>query len=233
MQDIMEHANRLISSLSRECASAILSQARTVTLPHREALYLADQEMQSVFFLTSGAASVVVAADDGGTAEIDMIGREGLVGGSQLLGREKPVSGGFMQVSGAGLRVPIAEMRRLVNEVPEIRLRVMQAVLQQTLSISQIAGCNRLHSAEERLSRWLLTASDRAGSLQLDLTQEFLSEMLGTRRTTVALVAGALQRSGMIELRRGQVSIIDRDALRSAACGCYEVTRGLVDRLYQ
>ena len=203
-----------------------------MNLPRRETLYRADEETSSVFFLTSGAASLVVSAEDGSTAEIDMVGREGMIGALQMIGRESPISLSFMQVSGAGLRVPMAEMRRLFHEVPEIRTRVLQVVQQQTLSISQIAGCNRLHSAEQRLARWLLTAGDRAVTDRLDLTQEFLSEMLGTRRTTVALVAGGLQRSGLIELRRGQVSIVDRERLTAIACSCYQVTRGLAERLF-
>jgi CRP-like cAMP-binding protein len=103
----------------------------------------------------------------------------------------------------------------------------------QMLMLEQIAGCNKLHQATERLARWLLTAADRLNSDAVNLTQEAISQMLGTRRTTVALVAGTLQRSGIIGYRRGLVKILDRQALIDAACDCYGITSKLVSNLYR
>jgi DNA-binding MarR family transcriptional regulator len=106
-------------------------------------------------------------------------------------------------------------------------------VQEQALTIGQIAACNRLHEAEERLARWLLMARDRTQSDVLNITQEFLAEMLGARRTTVTMVAGALQRSGFIEYRRGHVRILDRINLEAASCDCYKVIKRLYHGLYK
>ena len=114
----------------------------------------------------------------------------------------------------------------------EIRDRTLEFVQEQAVSLSQLAGCNRLHESEERLSRWLLMAQDRTGTDVLDFTQEFLGMMLGSRRTTVTLIAGVLQRSGLIEYRRGRVTILDREGLEATACDCYKITKELYRGLY-
>jgi DNA-binding MarR family transcriptional regulator len=111
--------------------------------------------------------------------------------------------------------------------------RILEMTQEQALSMSQIAACNRLHEAEERLARWLLMAQDRTQSEVLPFTQEFLAEMLGSQRTTVTVIAGALQRSGLIEYTRGHVRILNREELESAACDCYKIIRNLQNNLYK
>jgi CRP-like cAMP-binding protein len=138
-----------------------------------------------------------------------------------------------MQMQGAGLKISLSDLRAAFESSEEIRDRVLEAVQEQALTIGQIAACNRLHEAEERLARWLLMARDRTQSDVLDITQEFLAVMLGARRTTVTMVAGALQRSGLIEYRRGRVKILDSENLEAAACECYKVTKHLYDWLYK
>ena len=125
------------------------------------------------------------------------------------------------------------EMRKLFAESTELRNCILESVQQQSLTLNQIAACNKLHHASERLARWLLTASDYTESDTVHLTQESLAAMLGTRRTTVALVAGSLQRSGLIRYRRGVVEILDREALTEAACNCYGIAARLVNQLYR
>jgi CRP-like cAMP-binding protein len=226
-------ANRLMEALSPEARKVLLSVARHVELPQHTSLYDADRRPAAVHFLTSGVASMVMSLSNGGSAEIGMIGTEGIVGGFSLLGAQVPVSACIMQVGGTGYRVPLQEMRRIFIESDETRGLLLQALQQQMLTLCQIAGCNKLHQATERLARWLLTAADRLDSDILGLTQESLSQMLGTRRTTVALVAGELRDKGAIRYRRGQVQIVNREALTHIACDCYAVTRRLVDNLYQ
>lgn len=228
----MPHTNRLLAALTPAAQAQVLSLARMIDLPQETLLAQSDEQSSHVHFLTSGVASFVVSAKDGGSAEIGMIGNEGMVGSVSLLGSYAPVSHCLMQMDGAGYRVSVSDMRRLFEGSGEIRQRVLQSMQQQMLTVSQIAACNRLHNATERLSRWLLTASDRIGSDTVSLTQESLSQMLGTRRTTVALVAGALQRSGLIRYQRGNVNIVNRDGLTDAACDCYTITRKMVDNLY-
>lgn len=224
--------NVLIEALSPELRNRVLSAARMVDLPQGTVLYAVGEPCQFAHFLTAGVASVVVSGSDGSSAEVGMIGAEGVAGAHALLGPRPPLSQCFMQVAGSGLRVPIAELRRLFLESEELRARILEALQVQMLMLDQIAGCNKLHQASERLARWLLTAADRVNSETVCLTQEAISQMLGTRRTTVALVAGTLQRAGMIGYRRGLVRILDRQALTEAACDCYGITRKLIDNLY-
>jgi CRP-like cAMP-binding protein len=126
-----------------------------------------------------------------------------------------------------------ASLRHAFQTSPEIHSRILEFVQSQSLSLAQVAGCHRFHEAEERLARWLLMAQDRTQSDSLNLTQEFLGMMLGARRTTVTMIAGAMQRSGLIEYHRGTVSIPNRDNLIAAACDCYPIVRDLFDGLYR
>ena len=185
-----------------------------------------------VYFLLRGAVSLVVHMSEGGSAEVGMIGREGLVGGDALLGPAPSAVDAIVQIAGAGLRVPLKIMEAYFHDHEELRTRVLQFQQSQINISGQISACNKLHEAEARLARWLLTAADRSDSDVLSLTQEYLAQMLGSQRTTVALVAGVLQRSGLIDYRRGMVKITNREGLMEAACTCYAITRDISDRLY-
>ncbi len=223
----------MIDALSAESRGKLLSCGSHLDLPQSTILFQPHVPADYVHFLTSGVASEVVTVAKGDTAEVNMQGSEGAIGVLDLLGNLPPVVQCLMQTNGSAIRVALDDMKRLFGESAEIRGRILESVQQQTLTVNQIAACNRLHLASERLARWLLTASDRVGSDTLGLTQEAVSAMLGTRRTTVALAAGALQRSGMIRYRRGIVKILDRQALTDAACECYRVAGRLVEGLYQ
>jgi CRP-like cAMP-binding protein len=170
---------------------------------------------------------------DGATAEVSFIGREGVVGAFHLLGRAEVPTNCFVQMEGAALRISTAHLKEAFESSEEVRERVLEAVQEQALTIGQISACNRLHESQERLARWLLMAQDRTQTDVLNITQEFLAEMLGARRTTVTMVASALQRSGLIEYRRGQVKILDRTNLEAAACDCYKVIKRVYDSLYR
>jgi CRP-like cAMP-binding protein len=195
-------------------------------------MYTPEELPQYAYFLTSGVASVVAETEDGGTAEVGLIGREGLTGSIHLLGPALVQTNCFMQIAGAGLRIPYSDLQLSFRTSPETHDRALELVQQQALTLAQIAGCHRLHEAEERLARWLLMAQDRVQSDVLHLTQEFLGMMLGARRTTVTMVAGAMQRSGLIEYSRGRVTVLSRENLEAAACDCYQVTKTLYDNLY-
>jgi CRP-like cAMP-binding protein len=224
--------NRFLDALSPESRRQILLESADVVLPIRTSLYHPEQIPQYVYFMTSGVASVVAETVDGGTAEVGLIGPEGFSGSLHLLGPAIVSTNCFTQIAGTGIRVPFIRVQRLFRSSPDFHERTLEFVQQQSLALAQIAGCHRLHEAEERLARWLLMAQDRTNSDVLTLTQEFLGMMLGARRTTVTMVAGAMQRSGLIEYRRGQVTILNRDNLEAAACDCYIVVKTLYDRLY-
>ena len=228
-----ENSNLFLSSLSPESRKQLSSHATGVPLPLRTPLYEAEQTPAYAYFLTSGIASVVTTMVDGGTAEVSLIGSEGIVGCVHLLGPAPVSTRCFIQLEGTGLRIPLVELRKAFRSCEEIRRRVLEFVQEQTVSVSQLAGCQRLHEAEERLARWLLTAQDRTQSEQLNFTQEFLAMMLGAQRTTVTMVAGAMQRSGLIEYHRGTVKILDRENLEAAACDCYRITKQLYLNLYK
>lgn len=228
-----DHTNLLLASLSSESRDLLMSKAVAVPLPLRMSLYEAEQTPPYAYFPTLGIASVVTVMGNGSTAEVGLIGNEGVVGAVHLLGSLPVSTRCFIQLEGTGLRVPMAELKKAFRSSEEIRARILEFVQEQALSVSQLAACQRLHEAEARLARWLLMAQDRTRNHMLDFTQEFLAMMLGAQRTTVTMVAGAMQRSGLIEYSRGRVKILDRGNLEEAACDCYQVTKRLYAKLYK
>ena len=225
--------NLLLEALSQKSRDLILSVAKHVALDSRSMLMERERAPNDAWFITSGIASVVVTVPKGGSAEVVLIGSEGMVGGLSLLGPAPVPAHTFMQLPGSAWRVPFAEMKRIFLSSEEIRMRILEMVQQQSLTMAQVAACNKLHDAEARLARWLLMVSERVKSDTLLITQEFIAEMLGTQRTTVALVAGSLQRNGLITYSRGRVKIHSQKKLQTVACDCYPVTRRLFSNLYR
>lgn len=225
--------NLLLDSLSAGTRESALALCKPVALPLRTMLHEQSQMPQYGYFMTSGVASVVVAMPEGGSAEVALVGSEGLIGAMHILGPTPAPAQCFIQMDGSGLRIRLDDLRTLFLESTELRTRVLEFVQQQSVTMGQIAACNKLHEAESRLARWLLMSRDRANTDTMTMTQEFLADMLGTRRTTVTLVAGSLQRQGLIEYKRGKVTIVSRKALEKVACDCYRVTRDALDKLYK
>ena len=224
--------NMMLDALSPALRDEIVMLCTPVSLTKHIVLYEQQVPPEFCYFLTSGMASIITNMQNGESAEVSVIGREGVPGALQLLGPGRVPTTCIMQLDGAGLRIVTADLRRMFDTSDEVRARILENVQEQANMIGQIAACNRLHEAEERLARWLLMASDRVGSDELNFTQEFLAELLGARRTTVTMVAGTLQRSGLIEYRRGRVRILNREELKQAACECYQVTADLHSSLY-
>lgn len=225
--------NLLLASLSTESRELLISHSTPVTLPLRTVLYTAGSVPADAYFITSGIASIVGSTTDGETAEVGVVGREGLVGAVHLLGPAAAPTDCFIQLPATGLKIAYAKLLQIFRSSEEIHMRILELVQEQALSLSQLATCNRLHTAEERLARWLLMVQDRIQSAKIDLTQEFMAQMLGAQRTTVTMVAGALQRGGSIEYKRGSVRILNRPELEAAACDCYAVTQRLYGNLFQ
>ena len=225
--------NLLLASLSLESRELIHSQCTPVTLALRSVLYTAGKVPADAYFMTSGLASIVGSTSDGETAEVGIVGREGLVGATHLLGPAVAPTECFIQLSGSALKIPYRKLQQIFLSTEEVRMRILEFVQEQTLSLSQLATCNRLHNAEQRLARWLLMVEDCIQSDEINLTQEFLAQMLGAQRTTVTMVAGELQRSGLIEYKRGTLHILNRPELEASACDCYGVTKKLYSNLYK
>jgi CRP-like cAMP-binding protein len=204
-----------------------------VSLPLRAPLYKPERNPQFAYFITSGLASIVTLMADGAVAEVEIVGHEGLVGSLHLLGTAYVSTSCFMQIEGTALRIEFARLQDIFRANTEVRARVLEYVQAQALCVSQISGCNRLHSAEQRLALWLLMAADRSSSEVLHITQEFLAEMIGTRRTTVTAIATVLQRKGLIEYQRGRIRLVDRAGLEAVSCYCYQVIHDLSGGLYR
>jgi CRP-like cAMP-binding protein len=185
------------------------------------------EQPQYAHFMTSGVTSVVTFMADGIGAEVGLIGREGLVEAINLLGVANSPTTAFIQSEGTALRMRFNELHQEVLTSEVIRSRMLESVQRYGFMVSQISACNGLHEIEERLARWLLMVQDRLDTERFQMTQEFLAEMLGARRTSVTMAAGSLQRSGLIEYRRGNIRILDRERLQSAACECYPIVRDL------
>lgn len=225
--------NLLLDSLTPELRASMLALCRSIDLPARTLLHEQGEIPAHAYFICSGIASSVVTMAEGGSAEVGLIGREGLVGAMQLLGSTATPSQAFLQMEGTVLRIRMEDLRSMFIASYELRSRLLEFVQQQIVTLEQIAACNKLHEAEERLARWLLMTRDRADMDTMTMTQEFMADMLGTRRTTVTMVASSLQERGLISYRRGKVTIVSRESLEKAACDCYRVCHQALLALYK
>jgi CRP-like cAMP-binding protein len=224
--------NRFLSVLSSATRDSLISHSVAVELPLHTVLYEVGCVPHYGYFLTSGLASVITPMSNGEVAEVGFIGQEGIVGSLQLLGPACLSTRCMMQLAGSGLKIPFVVLQRAFDDSEDIRRRILEFVQQQAAMVAQLAGCNRLHSAKQRLSRWLLMAQDRTDSDVLAFTHKSLSEMIGTQRTTVTFLARDLQERGLISCGRGAVGILDRDGLETVTCGCYAITKSLYVALY-
>ena len=227
-----ELSNLIINALPAELNSALLARLEPVDLPVGTVLSNPGQPPPFAHFMTSGLASVVTFMSDGVGAEVGVIGREGLVEAIHLLGPASAPTTAFIQSEGSALRMPFSDLQHLFLSHTPLSQRILECVQSQGFILSQLAACHGLHEIEERLARWLLMVRDRLESDHFELTQEFLAEMLGARRTSVTLAAGTLQRNGLIKYTRGRIQVIDRKGLENAACECYPIVRDLVSHLY-
>jgi CRP-like cAMP-binding protein len=200
-----------------------------IPLPVGKVLTRPGEVPEYAHFMVSGITSVVTYMNDGGAAEVGLIGKEGVVEAMHLLGSANSPTTAFVQVAGSALRIQFRDMEKEAFASAPLLRGILEFVQRHNFTLTQIAACNGLHEIEERLARWLLMVQDRVESPRFDLTQEFMASMLGTRRTSVTLAAGRLQQSGLIEYRRGHIRILDRERLQTAACECYPIVRDLVD----
>jgi CRP-like cAMP-binding protein len=225
-------SNLLLATLSPVYRNALLTHLKPVVLPLRTVLYEPDEAPKYAHFITSGIASIVSSMSNGASAEVGLWGSEGLVESFHLLGKAKIPTRCFIQMEATALRMPFKDLQREFHQNEEFREAVLQCVQSQGFILGQLAACNRLHEAEERLARWLLMVRDRVDSDGYFLTQEFLATMLGARRTTVTAAAGELQRKGLIKYSRGHLKIIDSPGLENEACECYKTVRNLYVNFY-
>jgi CRP-like cAMP-binding protein len=225
--------NRLLAALPSKILDELYPDLHAVSLAQRQILYTPGAPIEHVYFFETGVASVLTNMADGGAIEVGMIGAEGIVGVSALLGAAMSSHQTIVQVPGTALRMKAARFKAAFDQLAAVR-RLALGFVDALLNLSgQTAACNRLHSLEQRCARWLLMASDRIGSDNMPMTHEFLSTMLGVRRAGVTVAAIELQRSGLIQYNRGHLTIADHDGLAGTACECYRVDHERFTQLYQ
>ncbi len=217
--------NHLLAAVSGDELSRLLSHATLVRQGFRDVLFTRGDEVRYVHFPVSGLYSLLAPAANGDTVEVGTVGREGFVGISVHLGVDNAYCTAIVQVPGEAVRIESEAFKEEVKRcetVTSVLGRYIHALYIQT---AQWVACNRLHSLDERFARWLLSSADTLGSESLPLTHDFLAKMLGVRRPSVTLAAGALQRAGLIESSRGMIRIVNRPGLEGISCACYNLVR--------
>jgi CRP-like cAMP-binding protein len=214
--------NTILQGLPDHECTAIFSKLDFVSLPTPTVLNEADEAIKFAFFVNDGLASVLAVMEDGKSVEVGLCGKEGFVGLPLISGLVTSSTRVIMQVSGSAFRISAENLAISLKECPALVKALNLFSREQSLQTTQVAACNRLHEVEERLARWLLMCHDRLGGDIVPLTQDFLAHMLGTRRASVTVAAGILQKAGLIAYSRGTVKIIDRKNLEDASCECYE-----------
>jgi CRP-like cAMP-binding protein len=217
--------NKILLGLSHQDRALALAKLEFVRLKLHQVLYEAGEAIKSCYFVNGGLISVLAVQPDGKSVEVGLIGSEGFTGLPLLVGYHSSPTRVMTQGDGTAYRCSAEALRQLIRECPPLERQLHRYGQRLAMQTTQIAACNRLHEVEERLARWILMSQDRLLSDHLPLTQEFLAQMLGTRRSSVTIAAGALQKAGLISYTRGSVGIIDRKGLEDAACDCYEIVQ--------
>jgi CRP-like cAMP-binding protein len=220
--------NRLLGALEPAERDRVEAIARPLDLEVKTVLFEPGEPVESVYFPLTGVISLVTPLQDGSIVEVATIGNEGVVGVPLIAGGSLGVRA-ICQVRGHGLVIPagafLEELARN-SSLRRIYHRYLPALFGQ---IAQAAACNRLHTNEERLSRWLLMSHDRVGIDDFAITHEFLGQMLGSRRATVTLSAGILQAAGLVRYHRGRLTVVNREGLEAVSCECYSVIKTELD----
>lgn len=200
-------------------------------MPLGEVLYESGGQLQHVYFPTTSIVSLLYVMRDGASAEIAVVGNEGILGISLFMGGETTPSRAVVQSAGHGYRLKARLLKQefqRAGPVMDLLLRYTQALITQ---MAQTAVCNRHHSVEQQLCRWLLLSLDRLSTSELTMTQELIANMLGVRREGVTEAAGNLQRAGVIRYSRGRITVLDREQLEQDVCECYAVVKKEFERL--
>jgi CRP-like cAMP-binding protein len=220
-----------LAALTRNDLSSWMPQLEAVDMPLGDVLYESGGKLTHVYFPTTSIVSLLYVLENGASAEIAVVGNEGIVGISLFMGGESTPSRAVVQSGGAGFRLRANILMQEFNRagpVMHLLLRYTQALITQ---MAQTAVCNRHHSLDQQLCRWLLLSLDRLQSNQLVMTQELIANMLGVRREGVTEAAGRLHKAGVINYQRGHITVLDRNQLERRTCECYAVVKKEYDRL--
>ena len=223
--------NKLLDALSASERERLRPDLEPVDLPLGDVVYESGRPLHHVYFPTDSIVSLLYVLESGASAEIAVVGNEGVVGISLFMGGESTPSRAVVQSAGRALRLPAKAMQlefKRGGAMQHLLLRYTQTLITQ---MAQTAVCNRHHSVDQQLCRWLLLSIDRLTVPEIKMTQELIANMLGVRREGVTEAAGKLQKAGVISYRRGNIKVLDRPKLEHMSCECYEVVRRETDRL--
>lgn len=223
--------NTLLAALPEPVRERLFPHLEPVQMPLGDVLYESGSQLQYVYFPTTSIVSLLYVMEDGASAEIAVVGKEGILGIALFMGGESTPSRAIVQSAGLGFRLKAQLLKEEFNRagpLMHLLLRYTQALITQ---MSQTAVCNRHHSVHQQLCRWLLMSLDRLPSNKLVMTQELIANMLGVRREGVTEAAGRLQSAGLILYSRGHITVLDRPGLEAEACECYQVVKKEFDRL--
>ncbi|MDF3196725.1 MAG: Crp/Fnr family transcriptional regulator [Gammaproteobacteria bacterium HGW-Gammaproteobacteria-13] len=223
--------NHLLAALPDEVLERLLPHLELVEMPLGMVLYESGDTLRHVYFPTDSIVSLLYVMESGASAEISVVGNDGVIGVALFMGGESTTSRAIVQSAGSAYRVLGKRFKEEFNrhgDMLQLMLRYSQALITQ---MAQTAVCNRHHSIDQQLCRWLLLSLDRLSGSQLAMTQELIANMLGVRREGVTEAAGKLHRLGVIDYSRGLITVLDRDKLERLSCECYAVVKRETDRL--
>jgi CRP-like cAMP-binding protein len=223
--------NDLLAALPARIRTRLYPQLKLEQLPLGRVLYESGHASKDVYFPIDSIVSLLYVMESGASAEISLVGKEGLVGIAVYMGGESTPSKALVQSAGATYRIPAASFMEEFNNNSDMRVLVLRYTQSLITQMAQTAVCNRHHSIDQQLCRWLLLSLDRLPSNSLTMTQELIANMLGVRREGVNEAAGKLQNLGVIEYQRGKITVLNRPELEKLSCECYAVVKRETDRL--
>jgi CRP-like cAMP-binding protein len=217
--------NKVLLGLPPKEADMLIPKLEFVRLKVHHVLHEPGDTLKSAYFPNSGLVSILSVFPDGKCVEVGLVGREGFIGLPLVAGFRTANTRAIIQIEASAFRIDADALAGILQQSRALDRRLQQFSQVLAMEVTQVAACNRLHEVNERLARWLLMSADRVESNCVPLTQEFLANMLGTRRSSVTVAAGMLEKAGLIANSRGRVDIIDRKRLEEAACDCYQMMR--------
>lgn len=223
--------NQLLGLLPVEGYQRLVPHLKKLFYKSGTVLYEPNEVMDFAYFPTTAMISVVSIMESGATTEIGLIGNEGMVGLPIILGGKQNISRVIVQVEGELWKLSAKILLQEFESYPQLQRLLLLYTQARLTQVAQSAACNRQHNIEERLAKWLMSVHDCVQVDEIPLTQEFVSNMLGVRRSGVTIAANALQQSGMISYRRGKITLLDYDALKETSCECYKLVQDEYIRL--
>ncbi len=229
---LVQVKNRILLALPSQDFQRLLSKSEFMNLARCTVLYDVGWPIRHVYFMNTGMASLVATTENGASVEIGTVADEGLIGMPAVLGKSRMSYRALVQIPGTALRISVPALEGELEQCHKLQSLLLKYMHVLHAQVAQSAVCNRFHSLEQRLCRWLLASRDRVGADRFSLTHELLAHMLGSTRTPVTLIAGALQREGLISYHRGLIRILDHQALETSACECYRVVKEDYDHIF-